>query len=121
MTMTHRAMLVLPEHAELARSLAAAFEPTSGAGMFIRPVYDNDGVVRFFASNGLIQDNYAELLDDSTGDKLWAAVQAAGAQVPEAAVRAMMAGSVVRADCNVLDLIAELGLYGHNDPNGDAP
>lgn len=120
MTMTNRAMMVLPDHAPLARSLAAAFEPTSGAGMFVTPVYDHDGVIRYYASNGAVQEPYAELLDDATGDKLWAAVQAAKAPIPEASIRAMMAGAIVRTDCNVLDLVAELGLYGHNDPKGDA-
>lgn len=121
MSQVHRAMMVLPEHAALAASLAAALAPASGANMFVTPVYDNDGVIRYYASNGNIDQEFAALVDDPTGDALWAALQAAGAQVPEAAVRAMMAGSIVRADCNVLDLIAEMGLYGHNDPNGDAP
>lgn len=120
MTMTHRAMLVPSAYVDLARALTAAFEPVSGAGMFVTPVYAHDGTIPYYASNGQIQAEYAALMDDSTGDALWAAIQAAGVQVPEAAVRGMMAGSVVRADCNVLDLIAELGLYGHNDPNGDA-
>lgn len=121
MSMTHRAMLVESAYVELARALTAAFEPVSGAGMFITPVYANDGTIPYYASNGAIQDTYAALLDDATGDALWAAIQAAGVQVPEAAVRGLMAGSIVRADCSVLDLIAEMGLYGHNDPNGDAP
>lgn len=110
-------MMVPAAYAELARSLSAAFEPTSGAGMFTTPVYAKDGTIPYFCSNGHIQDVYAEMLDDSTGDKLWAAIQAAGAQVPEAAVRAMMAGAIVRADCSVLDIVAEMGLYGHSDPN----
>ena len=121
MTMTHRAMLVEAAYVDLARALTAAFEPVSGAGMFVTPVYDNDGVIRYYASNGNIDQEFAALVDDATGDALWAAIQAAGVQVPEADVRAMMAGAIVRADCSVLDLIAELGLYGHNDPNGDAP
>ena len=121
MTMTHRAMLVPSAYVELARALTAAFEPVSGAGMFVTPVYDNDGVIRYYASNGNIDQEFAALVDDATGDALWAAIQAAGVQVPEADVRAMMAGSIVRADCNVLDLIAELGLYGHTDPKGEAP
>ena len=120
MSMTHRAMLVPSAYVELARALTAAFEPVSGAGMFVTPVYDTDGVIRYYASNGQIQEDYAALLDDATGDALWAAIQAAGRQAPEADVRAMMAGAIVRSDCNVLDLIAELGLYGHNNPNGDA-
>lgn len=121
MSQVHRAMMVLPEHAALAASLAAALAPVSGEGMFATPVYDNDGTIRFFASNGNIDEEFAALVDDPTGDALWAAIQAAGAQVPEADVRAMMAGAIVRADCSVLDLIGEMGLYGHNDPNGDAP
>ena len=121
MSMVHRAMLVLPEHAALAASLAAALAPVSGAGMFATPVYDNDGVIRFFASNGNIDEEFAALVDDPTGDALWAAVQAAGAQVPEAAVRAMMAGAVVSDTKTVLALVAEKGLYGHTDPKGEAP
>lgn len=120
-TMTHRAMLVPTAYVELARALTAAFEPVSGAGMFVTPVYANDGSIPYYASNGAVQENYAALLDDATGDALWAAIQAAGAQVPEAAVRAMMAGAVVRSDCNVLDIVAEKGLYGHTDPKGEAP
>ena len=122
MSQVHRAMVVLPEHAALASSLAAALAPVSGAGMFATPVYDHDGTIRFFASNGNIDEEFAALVDDPTGDALWAAIQAAGAQVPEAAVRAMMAGAVVRSDCNVLDIVAEMGLYGHTDPTAeDAP
>lgn len=119
MSMTHRAMLVPTAYVDLARALTAAFEPVSGAGMFVTPVYANDGTIPYYASNGAIQDTYAALLDDATGDALWAAIQAAGVQVPEADVRAMMAGAIVRADCNVLDLIGELGLYGHNDPKAE--
>ena len=122
MSQVHRAMMVKPEHAALAASLAAALAPVSGAGMFATPVYDHDGTIRFFASNGNIDEEFAALVDDASGDALWAALQAAGAQVPEAAVRAMMAGAVVRSDCNVLDIVAEMGLYGHNDPTAeDAP
>ena len=121
MSQVHRAMMVKPEHAALASSLAAALAPVSGAGMFATPVYDNDGVIRYYASNGNIDEEFAALVDDPTGDALWAAIQAAGAQVPEAAVRAMMAGSIVRSDCAVLDLIAaDPELYGHNDPR-DTP
>lgn len=116
-TYTHRAMLVGAAYAPLARQLCEAFAPVSGPGMFVTPVYDVDGVIRFFASNGPIDSDIAALLDDPTGDALWAAIQAAGAQVPEAAVRAMMAGAIVRADCSVLDLIAaDPTLAGHNDP-----
>jgi len=118
MSQVHRAMMVLPEHAALAASLAAALASVSGAGMFATPVYDNDGVIRYRASNGNIDEEFAALVDDASGDALWAAVQSAGAQVPEAAVRALMAGAVVRADCNVLDIVAEMGLYGHTDPKG---
>lgn len=122
MSMTHRAMLVPTAYVDLARALTAAFEPVSGAGMFVTPVYANDGTIPYYASSGAIQDTYAALMDDATGDALWAALQAAGAQVPEAAVRGLMAGAIVRADCSVLDLIAaDPDLYGHNDPNGDAP
>lgn len=119
MSMTHRALMVPAQFAELARSLAAAFEPVSGAGMFRSPVYDTEGVVQFYCSNGLIQDEYAALLDDPTGDKLWAAVQKAGAQIPEAAVRQMMQNAIVRSDCNVLDIVAEKGLAGHHNPKGE--
>ena len=116
-TYTHRAMLVGAAYAPLARQLCEAFAPVSGPGMFVTPVYDVDGVIRFFASNGPIDSDIAALLDDPTGDALWAAIQAAGAQVPEAAVRAMMAGAIVRSDCVVLDLIAaDPELYGHNSP-----
>ena len=116
-TYTHRAILVESAYASLARQLCEAFAPVSGPGMFVTPVYNTAGTVRFFASNGPIDANLAALVDDPTGDALWAAIQAAGAQVPEAAVRAMMAGAIVRADCSVLDLIAEQpDLYGHNDP-----
>ena len=122
MSQVHRAMMVMPEHATLAASLVAALAPVSGAGMFATPIYDNDGVIRYYASNGNIDEEFAALVDDPTGDALWAAIQAAGAQVPEAAVRAMMAGAVVRADCNVLDIVAEMGLYGHTNPTAeDAP
>lgn len=117
MSQVHRAMMVKPEHAALAASLAAALAPVSGAGMFATPVYDNDGVIRYRCSNGNIDEEFAALVDDPTGDALWAAVQAAGAQVPEAAVRAMMAGAVVSDTKTVLALVAERGLYGHNDPN----
>lgn len=117
MSQVHRAMMVLPEHAALAASLAAALAPVSGAGMFATPVYDNDGVIRYYASNGNIDEEFAALVDDPTGDALWTAIQAAGAQVPEAAVRAMMAGAVVSDTKTVLALVAERGLYGHNDPN----
>jgi len=117
--MIHRAMLVPAAYASLARALTEAFEPVSGAGMFVTPVYANDGTIPYYASNGAVQEEYAALMDDSTGDALWAAIQAAGAQVPEADVRAMMAGAIVRSDCNVLDLIGELGLYGHNDPKAE--
>lgn len=120
MSQVHRAMMVLPEHAALAASLAAALAPVSGAGMFATPVYDHDGVIRYYASNGNIDEEFAALVDDPTGDKLWAAVQAAGAQVPEAAVRAMMAGAVVSSTKSVLALIAEdPDLYGHTDPKGE--
>ena len=120
-TYTHRAMLVGAAYAPLARQLCEAFAPVSGPGMFVTPVYDVDGVIRFFASNGPIDSDIAALLDDPTGDALWAAIQAAGAQVPEAAVRAMMAGAIVRSDCAVLDLIAaDPTLAGHNNPREDA-
>lgn len=116
-TYTHRAMLVGAAYAPLARQLCEAFAPVSGPGMFVTPVYDVDGVIRFFASNGPIDSDIAALLDDPTGDALWAAIQAAGAQVPEADVRAMMAGAIVRSDCAVLDLIAaDPTLAGHNNP-----
>lgn len=119
MSQVHRAMMVLPEHAALAASLAAALAPVSGAGMFATPVYDHDGTIRFFASNGNIDEEFAALIDDPTGDALWAALQAAGAQVPEAAVRAMMAGAVVSDAKTVLNLVAEKGLYGHSGPKGE--
>ena len=120
-TYTHRAMLVPAAYAPLARQLCEAFAPISGPGMFVTPVYDNAGVIRYYASNGPIDSDIAALLDDPTGDALWAAIQAAGAQVPEAAVRAMMAGAIVRADCSVLDLIAaDPTLAGHNNPREDA-
>lgn len=120
-TQVHRAMLVESAYAPLARQLCEAFAPISGPGMFVTPVYDNAGVIRYYASNGPIDSDLAALVDDPTGDALWAAIQAAGAQVPEAAVRAMMAGAIVRSDCAVLDLIAaDPGLYGHNDPLEDA-
>lgn len=116
-TQVHRAMLVEEAYAEMAQQLVAVFAPVSGPGMFVTPVYDTAGTVRFFASNGPIDSDLAALVDDPTGDALWAAIQAAGAQVPEAAVRAMMAGAIVRADCSVLDLIAaDPTLAGHNDP-----
>lgn len=116
-TYTHRAMLVPAAYAPLARQLAEAFAPVSGPGMFATPVYDVDGEIRYYASNGPIDADLAALIDDPTGDALWAAIQAAGAQVPEAAVRAMVAGAIVRTDCAVLDLIAaDPELYGHNDP-----
>jgi hypothetical protein len=116
-TYTHRAILVPAAYAPLARQLCEAFAPISGPGMFVTPVYDNAGVIRYYASNGPIDADLAALVDDPTGDALWAAIQAAGAQVPEAAVRAMMAGAIVRSDCAVLDLIAaDPELYGHNDP-----
>ena len=116
-TYTHRAILVPAAYAPLARQLCEAFAPISGPGMFVTPVYDNAGVIRYYASNGPIDSDLAALVDDPTGDALWAAIQAAGAQVPEAAVRAMMAGAIVRSDCAVLDLIAaDPDLYGHNDP-----
>lgn len=119
-TYTHRAMLVEEAYAEMAQQLVAVFAPVSGQGMFVTPVYDVNGVIRYRASNGPIDSDLAALVDDPTGDALWAAIQAAGAQVPEAAVRAMMAGAIVRADCSVLDLIAEQpDLYGHNDPMGE--
>lgn len=122
MSMTHRAMLVPSAYVDLARALTEAFEPVSGAGMFITPVYANDGTIPYYASNGAIQDTYAALLDDATGDALWAAIQAAGVQVPEAAVRALMAGAVVSSTKSVLALIAEdPDLYGHTDPKGEAP
>ncbi len=122
MSQVHRAMMVLPEHAALAASLAAALAHVSGAGMFATPVYDHDGVIRYYASNGNIDEEFAALVGDPTGDALWAAIQAAGAQVPEAAVRAMMQTAIVRADCNVLDIVAEMGLAGHSDPTAeDAP
>lgn len=117
MKMVARAMMVPAAYAPLARQLCEAFAPISGTGMFVTPVYDNAGVIRYYASNGPIDSDIAALLDDPTGDALWAAIQAAGAQVPEAAVRAMMAGAIVRADCSVLDLIAaDPTLAGHNDP-----
>ena len=119
MTMTHRAMLVEAAYVDLARALTAAFEPVSGAGMFVTPVYATDGTIPYYCSNGHIQDVYAEMLDDATGDKLWAAIQAAGVQVPEVAVRAMMQTAIVRADCNVLDIVAEMGLAGHSDPTAE--
>lgn len=120
-TYTYRAMLVPAAYAPLARQLAAAFAPMSGPGMFVTPVYDVDGEIRYYASNGPIDSDLAALVDDPTGDTLWAAIQASGAPVPEAAVRAMMAGAIVRSDCNVLDLIAaDPTLAGHNDPNGEA-
>ena len=120
-TYTHRAMLVEAAYAPLVRQLAAAFAPMSGPGMFTSPVYDVDGEIRFFASNGPIDSDLAALVDDPTGDALWAAIQAAGAEAPEAAVRAMMAGAIVRSDCAVLDLIAaDPELHGHNDPNAEA-
>ena len=120
-TYTHRAMLVPAAYAPLASQLAEAFAPVSGPGMFTSPVYDVDGEIRFFASNGPIDSDLAALVDDPTGNALWAAIQAAGAQVPEAAVRAMMAGAIVRSDCAVLDLIAaDPELSGHNDPR-DTP
>ena len=116
-TYTHRAILVPAAYAPLARQLAAAFAPMSGPGMFVTPVYDVNGKVRYYTSNGPIDSELAALVDDPTGDALWAAIQAAGAQAPEAAVRAMMAGAIVRSDCAVLDMIAaDPELYGHNDP-----
>jgi len=118
-TYTHRAMLVPAAYAPLARQLAEAFAPISGPGMFVTPVYDNDGVIRYYASNGNIDEEFAALVDDPTGDALWAALQAAGDQVPEGAVRAMMAGAVVSDTKTVLNLVAEKGLYGHNDPKGE--
>ena len=121
MKMVARAMMVPAAYAPLARQLCETFAPISGPGMFVTPVYDNAGVIRYYASNGPIDSDLAALVDDPTGDALWAAIQAAGAQVPEAAVRAMMAGAIVRSDCNVLDLIAaDPDLYGHNDPR-EAP
>ncbi len=36
--------------------------------------------------------------------------------MPEAAVRALMAGAVVSDAKTVLNLVAEMGLYGHTDP-----
>lgn len=120
-TYTHRAMLVPAAYAPLARQLAAAFAPMSGPGMFVTPVYDVDGVIRYYASNGPMDSDLAALVDDPTGDTLWAAIQAAGAPVPESPVRAMMAGAIVRSDCNVLDLIAaDPELHGHDDPNAEA-
>lgn len=116
-TQVHRAMLVEEAYAEMAQQLVAVFAPISGPGMFVTPVYGVDGVIRYRASNGPIDPELAPLVDDPTGDALWAAIQAAGAQVPEADVRAMMAGAIVRSDCNVLDLIAaDPTLAGHNDP-----
>lgn len=108
--------MVPTSFAELARSLAESFAPVSGAGMFTTPVYAKDGSIPYYASNGNIDDEFASMIDDSTGDTLWAAVQAVGAQIPEYAVRSMMAGSIVRSDCNVLDLIREMDLHGHDDP-----
>ena len=120
-TYTHCAMLVPAAYAPLARQLAEAFAPMSGPGMYSTPVYDKAGVIRYYASNGPIDSDLAALVDDPTGDALWAAIQASGAPVPEAPVRAMMAGSVVRTDCAVLDLIAaDPELHGHDDPNAEA-
>ena len=113
----HRAMLVEEAYAEMAQQLVAVFAPISGPGMFVTPVYDNAGVIRYRASNGPIDPELAPLVDDPTGDALWAEIQARGLQAPEAAVRAMMAGAIVRSDCAVLDLIAaDPELYGHNSP-----
>lgn len=117
----HRAMMVQEAYAEMAQKLVAVFAPVSGPGMFVTPVYDVNGVIRYYASNGPIDSDLAALVDDPTGDALWAAIQASGAPVPEAPVRAMMAGAIVRSDCNVLDLIAaDPELHGHDDPNAEA-
>jgi hypothetical protein len=76
-TYTHRAILVPAAYAPLARQLCEAFAPISGPGMFVTPVYDNAGVIRYYASNGPIDSDLAALVDDPTGDALWAAIQAA--------------------------------------------
>lgn len=114
---THRAMLVPASLAPLARGLAVSFAPVSGAGMYLTPVYAKGGSIPFYASNGPIDEQFAALVDDPTGDALWAAVSTQDNPPPESDIRALMAGSVVRADCTVLQLIAELGLHGHDNPN----
>ena len=120
-TQVHRAMMVEEAYAEMAQKLVAVFAPVSGPGMFVTPVYDVNGVIRYRASNGPIDPELAPLVDDPTGNALWTEIQARGLSAPEAAVRAMMSSAIVRSDCAVLDLIAaDPELHGHDDPNAEA-
>ena len=116
-TQVNRAMMVEEAYAEMAQKLVAVFAPVSGPGMFVTPVYDVNGVIRYRASNGPIDPELAPLVDDPTGNAMWTEIQARGLSAPEAAVRAMMSSAIVRSDCAVLDLIAaDPTLAGHNNP-----
>ena len=82
-TQVHRAMMVQEAYAEMAQKLVAVFAPVSGPGMFVTPVYDVNGVIRYRASNGPIDPELAPLVDDPTGNAMWTEIQARGLSAPE--------------------------------------
>ena len=104
---THRAMMVPPSYVELARALAAGLDPVAGSGMFPTALYDAQGQIAYYVSNGLIGEEFAALLDDPQA--LFAACEAVGAPVTLEQCQALLSSSIVSTR-NALELMEEMGL-----------
>jgi hypothetical protein len=106
---THRTLICPAAHVALARSLSEGLAGASGALMYSTPLSATGKTpATHWVSAGLVQQQYADLMADA--DALLAACAAAGVTVNAAAVRAMLAASVIRADADPHAVFAELGL-----------
>lgn len=65
-----KTMLCTPQNVGLVRSICANLSP-NGVGMFITPVYDNTGEIKYYISSGHIKPQFAGLL--ATANSLYAA------------------------------------------------
>lgn len=110
MNWTHRTLIVEAAHVELARTLAAA-AADSGLGMFTTPLSATGAEpATHYISAGLIQQEFAYLLTSAEALYGAATTEFGLSDVDYAAVEAMLAASVIRADENPHEVLRELGL-----------
>ena len=108
MTYSFRTMIVPASLAPLARALAAGLSPTAGAGMW-QTALAPEGAPEptHYISTGMIDSEFVGALSDAS--VLYAACQAAGAEVTQAQCDALVALSDVSTDAPQ-DAMDRLGL-----------
>jgi hypothetical protein len=107
MTWVHRTIIVPEAHVAMARGLAAGIAGSSGEGMWTTGLSaDGSAPATHFISAGLMQSEFAELLDAGAE----AIFEKAGGALPLAAIQAMLSASIILSDADPHAAMAEAGL-----------